>query len=538
MKSIRSRMTVFTVFVIMISLITATITSIVMIRNLGKRDSEEMLLLLCETGEKNLDSYFVSVERSVETVAKYAQEDLNKTTDYGLEYHMERVASLFENAALNASGVLTYYYRIEPNISDSIDGFWYIKTENKGFVEHEVTDLGQYDLDNTNEIVWYTVPRKTGEAIWLPPYITENLGARVFSYNVPIYKGNKFFGVIGIEIDYSTIAEQINIIKLFENGYAFINDAEGNIIYHPKLDVPTLTDETKPKVPDGLLSKDKFIYYNYEGVDREAVWLTLSNGMRLNVTVPVSEINGNWELLLVIMIIISAVLLVLFIILTLIMTGYITKPITELLKGANQVNEGNYDVELKYNRDDEIGVLTKTFNKMVSNIKEYISKLSDKAYADALTSVNNKGAFDEKIQELQKQINEDENSEFAIAIFDCDNLKKINDKYGHKYGDVYIITACKHIASIFTNSQVYRIGGDEFAAILENEDYQNREKLLKDFKEEMVNKNKKVTNKWDEIHLSVGISIYDKKTDLRVKDIISRADELMYQDKSENKKNK
>ena len=63
---------------------------------------------------------------------------------------------------------------------------------------------------------------------------------RVISYNVPVYWNDRFVGVIGIEIDYSTMAEQVDHISLYDNGFAFINDAAGNLIYHPRIDVPSL----------------------------------------------------------------------------------------------------------------------------------------------------------------------------------------------------------------------------------------------------------------------------------------------------------
>ena len=63
MNSIRTKTTLLTVCAIVISMTIATLLSVTAIRNLGNSNSEEMLLLLCETGEKNLDSYFDSVEQ-------------------------------------------------------------------------------------------------------------------------------------------------------------------------------------------------------------------------------------------------------------------------------------------------------------------------------------------------------------------------------------------------------------------------------------------------------------------------------------------
>lgn len=537
MRSIRTKITLLTVFAIVISLIAATVCSVVMIRKLGKSDSEQMLYLLCETGEKNLDLYFEDIEDSADVVSKFAFEDLSKTSLDDLENHVNRVASIFEKIAASTHGALTYYYRLEPSISDTVNGFWYVKDKNGMFIYHDVTDLTGYDLEDTTQIKWYTVPRNQKKSIWLSPYFTENLNTLVFSYNVPIFRNNEFVGVIGIEIDYETVEEIVDSIKVFEKGYAFINDSDGNIICHPVIDVRLLTDDNKPKVPDGLLSDENYLVYKYEGVKKEAVWQELSNGMRLNVSVPVTELNGNWQQLLSIMIGASVILLIVFVLITLHMTGPITKPITELSEGALQVDKGNYDVKLEYKNNDEIGVLTNTFNNLIAHLKDYIAELSSMAYDDALTSVHNKGVFDSNVHELQELIKEKpEEVKFAIAIFDCDNLKMINDKYGHKKGDIYLKTASNFICSVFTNSSIFRIGGDEFAAIIQNEDYEKRYELRDLFIQKMEDINKVTLNKWSEVHLSIGLSEYQYEKDKLVDDVINRADKLMYHFKK-NKKN-
>ena len=178
----------------------------------------------------------------------------------------------------------------------------------------------------------------------------------MISYNVPVYYEGQFIGVIGIEIDYSTMAEVVNHITLYDNGYAFLNDEEGNIVYHPRLDVTTM--ETQPRVPDGLMSDDKFINYSFDGVEKQAVWLPLSNGMRLNVTVPVREINAAWHKWNTQIAVVFAILLVIFIIIIMTFTGRITDPLLKLTKAAEQISEGYYDTELNYDKKDEVGVLT------------------------------------------------------------------------------------------------------------------------------------------------------------------------------------
>ncbi|MBR3265760.1 MAG: diguanylate cyclase [Erysipelotrichaceae bacterium] len=515
---------------IIIVMIISAAFGVIALKDVGNENANNTLRLLCEVGQKNLDDYFSSVEQSVELISAYVESDLDGIDDQHLSRHVERVRDIFTNYTFPNNSVLTYYYRIDPNISDDVDGFWYVRRENGRFIEHETTDITQYDVEDTPKLVWFTVPKHDGKAVWLPPYITENLGARVLSYNVPVYYKDSFVGVIGIEIDYTAIAEQVDNIVLYENGYAFINDTQGRIIYHPRMDVTAM--ESQPVLPDGLLSSDSVVTYNYEGVDKQGIWLPLENNMHLNVSVPVDEINIGWrnwvsQLLVLFLMILSG-----FIALTLYASGMITKPLSDLTEAARQVDKGNYDYMIEYNGNDEIGVLTRTFRNLISHLKVYISNLNDLAYADALTSLRNKGAFDIYMQNIQTSIdNKEEETAFAICIFDCNNLKQINDNYGHDKGDLYLQCTAELICNVYEHSPVFRIGGDEFAIILTGADYENREKLRKLYYRRCDQNNKVKENPWEKVSAAFGMSVYDPDEDMSVNDVFRHADKLMYENK-------
>ena len=517
MHSIKTKITAMTVCVIVIAMFTATVLGVTAIRDIGNRDAEQTLLLLCETGQKDLNFYFQNVEGSVETVASYVQSDLNGLDDESLQAHMDRVSDIFQKLAYNTNGVLTYYYRIDPSISENVKGFWYINEDDKGFREHEVTNISDYDTEDTSALVWFTVPKATGEGVWQAPYITENLGARVISYNVPVYYEGKFVGVIGIEIDYSMMAEVVNHITLYDNGYAFLNDAEGTIIYHPRMDVATM--ETQPKVPDGLLSNDKFIRYSFEGTEKQAAWLPLSNGMRLNVTVPVREINAAWHKWNIEIALIFSILLVLFIILIMTFVGRITRPLQKLTKAAEQISEGYYDTELDYDKKDEVGVLTASFKKLITNLNIYIKNLNDMAYIDALTGVGNRLA-------LRRDYDTFLGNEVTVVMLDLNDFKLINDTRGHEAGDRVLQETGRLLSETFGKEFCYRYGGDEFLVILPNvSDSEFNEKL------EYVKQNKPAIDAATEASFSIGFVRAALTDSDQLRKLISRADEKMYETK-------
>ena len=536
-NSIRAKTALLTVTALIIAVAIATMLGVTAIRSIGSSSADRTLLLLCETGEQNLDAMFRSVEQSVEMVATLIEEDLNSLTPKRLSAHMKRVQPIVERMANVTNGVLTYYYRIDPEASTEIPGFWYTNLDGEGFVPHEVTDITAFDTSDTSALVWFTVPKNTGSSVWLPPYITDGLDTRVISYNHPIYyRGEQFVGVIGMEIDYELIASQVEYIQLEDTGYAFIIDAAGRLVYHPRIDAISLGDDYEPVVPEGLLDDEPYVTYTYKGVEMRAVWRSLSNGMRMVVTVPTSEISASWRHVVREVLLASLLLIVLVILVVFRFTGNITKPLRELTEAARQVNEGNYDFALKATGSDEVAILTDSFNQLVQHLKIYISDLNSLAYADALTHVRNKGAYDIYVRKLQDRLRDpDEETAFAVGIFDCDDLKGINDRFGHEKGDVYLKNASHLICHIFLHSPVFRTGGDEFSVILQYEDLERLDELIRSFDAESAHINAQAKERWEEVHVSAGFAVYDPGHDDSVQDVARRADKLMYGNKRKRK---
>ena len=538
MRSIRAKFILLTLSAIIAALSVATYSGVYSIKTLGKSDADQMLHLKCTTGAMNLETYFDDVERSVETVATLVQDNLETMPDEQFVNEVENVRHLFSKIAHNTNGVLTYYFRVDPEFSKEHSGFWYVKQNGREFQEHEVTDITQYDTNDTSTLVWFTIPKAEKKGVWLPPYHTENLGTRVISYNVPVYRHGQFVGVVGIEIDYGTLVSEVEKIKLFENGYAFILDAYSNVIYHPQMD-STLQYGEKVAIdtPDAVKGA-QHVQYHFNGIKKEAVWRSLSNGMRLYVTVPWGEINSVWQGLISRTLFASFIILLLASFVMMRFADRITQPLHRLTNAARQVADGNYDVVLDDTDDDEIGMLTRTFKGLVENTKANIDTLNRKVYIDALTAVRNKagyGAYMQKIQDLLD--NSVQKPEFAIGVFDCDNLKYINDFYGHDKGDIYIKKASQLICRTFQHSPVFRIGGDEFAVILENDDFRDREKLFAQFRKERAEIRAAAEHEWEQANISMGAAVYDPETDPAVIDVARRADKAMYENKRLRKEN-
>ncbi len=145
------------------------------------------------------------------------------------------------------------------------------------------------------------------------------------------------------------------------------------------------------------------------------------------------------------------------------------------------------------------------------------------AYTDSLTSVKNTHAYVETEKELDERIADGRIREFGVVVFDINGLKQVNDTKGHDAGDRYIKESCRMICRQFTHSPVYRIGGDEFVAILEGEDYQNRKNLIASF-ENQVEENLKSGL----AVVASGLAVFRREQDHSYRRVFERADQRMY----------
>ena len=177
------------------------------------------------------------------------------------------------------------------------------------------------------------------------------------------------------------------------------------------------------------------------------------------------------------------------------------------------------------------------FDMVLSKVRQNISlrvlnkKLIELTETDVLTKVKNRAAYTAREAELNSVIRSGGHRPFAIGLFDINNLKKINDSYGHEAGDIYIVNCCQVLCKVFRNSPVFRIGGDEFAILLQGDDYRDREELYAKLKARMKEIDASDPAPEDRVSIAGGIGIFDKGNDDKVADVFSRADAAMYEDK-------
>ena len=186
--------------------------------------------------------------------------------------------------------------------------------------------------------------------------------------------------------------------------------------------------------------------------------------------------------------------------------------------------------ETEYEGKDEIAKLNAKIRSMQDELSLYMDYIYEMAYTDGLTGVKNKTAYFEKVHPIDDKIKEGA-ANFSVAVFDINGLKKMNDNFGHEYGDRMIADLVKIMAEVFGEQNVYRIGGDEFIAVLENTDAEQMKEYFRiiDEKVAFFNENDKTYSA--PIGFSKGTATFIKDKDTEYRAVFKRADERMYADK-------
>ena len=156
---------------------------------------------------------------------------------------------------------------------------------------------------------------------------------------------------------------------------------------------------------------------------------------------------------------------------------------------------------------------------------EQFEKVSKEALHDALTKLSNRTAFEKDLSEYEAEPG------CGAVMFDLNNLKYFNDVHGHATGDYYIIVCSEIIQDVFgSHGNVYRIGGDEFCAVLDSVDEEKFEELRRIMNDRIESLNGRFFE--NKMSVASGFADYNREVDQNIHDTVKRADAKMYECKT------
>ncbi len=389
-KSIKSRM----VFMIGASLIVVlVISAIIIINSVDNAQTKATNDAATETAKQyanDFNSLIVKNDAIIATLQSYMQ---NNTAG------RNEVIKVLKEVMDNNDGLLGAYATTEPNAfggddKDYINNLESGSNEAGRFSPYWNKLKGTLEFEAVNEELsisgdYYIIPQKTLKSVILEPYLYEGVMMTSFAY--PLLKNGQFIGIIGADVSLEEINNEVNKIKVYETGFGALVSNKGVFVGYKdksylgkenlsalakKLDAPELEKMASDIQAGigGVIETDKLI----EGKDLLAFYQPVKkNNWGLILFIPKEEIFASTNSII-------NYIVIIFILSTLLITGLviyisdkITKPINKAVDAIKEISTGDLSTRLTVESEDEIGVMSETFNKFTDGLRNLVNILNE-----------------------------------------------------------------------------------------------------------------------------------------------------------------
>lgn len=392
MKSLKTKIVVM---IILSTLTISTIVGVVLMNNsydayeLEAVDKLQHLTYLFASEfnqELNLVEHLAD-EAELVVSALFDFDALNKEVFY-MDNFKETIDPVIKRIAEKGASTQSAYVFFLPSLDGRAHDVWYADLDYVG----QVTRQDEFEASYYDAFIpgreWFFVPTQTGRPYWTAPYEgNANYDDHIIyiSYTKPIFVNHQIIGVAGADYHFNLLKEDISNISLYETGYAFLINENGDILVHDTLEDMDNLDvyrEGEYKwLNDKMLTQDSDTVF-YEWIDGEKKLMSfkrLSNGWTFGVSVKVEEVFVWYAELKVFLIVLTLMLLLSLSILAYRMGLYITKDLSALKDHVQVIGAGDYNHGLTADllkRKDETGVLANSIEQMRLKQKELFQEIN------------------------------------------------------------------------------------------------------------------------------------------------------------------
>ena len=534
MKSLSQKIVLLIFISILVSTFLVASTSIVIFNRSMNEAAHEILSISCNESKQEINNILSRIEQSTDVLTEYAKTNfarakMRTTTDPTREEYISDATRLGFSIIEKTAGAVSCFLRLDPAITgEYTSGFMITKDKAGRLSEIETTDLSLYSEED-HYVSWFYGPKNSGTAMWLNPYYYKNIEVQIITYVSPIYVDGTFVGVAGMDIDFGHITNIVDDVHIYETGYAFLTDKNLAII-HSKHD---FAKNLRPGGDNTLTFDDvknsaSVWQFKDDGKKMGITFSELDNGMCLAVTISQAESHKNVTGLIIQTVLILIITAVVFFFITAHFAADLIKPLKRLNEISTEVARGNLDVYFEHSSNDEIGTLAKNTMLMVKQIRKRINYTDTLAYTDNMTGLKNYTAYKRDLEEISKSILQ--GNVHGVFVVDINGLKSINDTHGHRHGNELIVCSAKIVANTFGYENVYRIGGDEFVAILQNTGHDECARYLEIMRTKLAKPHGSIN-----CSLAIGFAISEGDKPITYDALFEEADKSMYFDKLQKK---
>lgn len=317
-----------------------------------------------------------NIEGSVDTLESVVASsfDSNQFTvdhDYQSEY-MKRMDDMLKKIGDKSTNIQGIYVIINPELTGQVFESWFINDGKGHFIYQEPEDISTFFPTN-EDMAWYYKPINKKEGVWIPPYVDATINVKMISYTKAIFNNGLLIGVVGIDLAFEDIEKTIGNMKLYESGYSFLINTDLTILLHPSLETGTyiadIENEDLNNVVESMTkNKSDVIEYVFKNEEKIMGFSKLSNGWILcvstvtaDILIPIDRLKNNIKISVVFLLIITGII-------GLLISKSITAPINRLRNMAALISQGQHDIELDLNSNNEIGELSKSIHIMTKKL--------------------------------------------------------------------------------------------------------------------------------------------------------------------------
>lgn len=396
MRSIKTRILAT---VIVCTLLASLICGGVSIVNSAKtvyEDSKKEMQYACTNQADVLNAQMGRVEQSVNTAYNVVLQQLTdvqafKTDKAYVDAFTVIMEQMLYEIGGNTEGALTAYIRYNPEFTEPDSGvFWSRNSDAEKFEALVPTDFSMYSPDDLEHVGWYYIPVKNGKPTWMDPYLNSNINVYMVSYVIPIVIDGESIGIIGMDIAFDKFTSVVDSATVFDTGYAFLVDSNGNIAYHKAIDAGTPVSQLDSSgAVNGALSDPSMegvpVNYTYQGELKDMCYRTLANGMRFVLTASESEMRSAAGRVAQLIIIGALIAVVISVIIGVLMGMAITRPITQISEIVSNTAKFNFaknaNSDKLCKRQDESGNMANSLREMRGSLRSMVADIQ-RTYSD------------------------------------------------------------------------------------------------------------------------------------------------------------
>lgn len=450
MKHLRIVVTIAILATALLMALSIGITTYYMSYETTQKEAKERLAMITQNEAQRIERHFEDAEKLTDHIIHLVTagvdiEEAKRNSDY-LDSVNAKISPLIENS-VELSNLQSGWVHLDSRIFKKVFHISYYDQGNHTIGRADVFDVRKTGHDKDE---WFNEAYLNSTA-WVKPYYWEAWNKNVITYAKRIEVNKEIIGVAGIEIFLDDLVSELKKIKVYNKGYIALMDENFNVIYHPDPSRVNLKIDEAGKLrylaeaiqadPDGQGILD----YNSRGEEKLLSYQRLSNKWILAVIPYKSEIYKEQRTLMTYIVYVG-ILVSLLALVSAVFVGHITsRPFIEL------------NTKLKRQND--------ALQVQHSEILNQRDELYFYAHYDPLTGIYNRRAGIEMLENALELL-KTEGHQVSIIFMDIDQLKWVNDHYGHMKGDEMILRFVNAFQGhIKSPHMLCRMGGDEFLAM-------------------------------------------------------------------------